>query len=172
MSFEHAQKISVIVPACNAEFYIARCLDSLLQNTIKPFEILVVDDHSADGTAVAVEEYKNRIVKLVKMSSRSGAGAARNYGIEAASGTLLFFIDSDCVAAPDWIERGVEAFRNADVIGLFGAIYYERTPCQIREKIPVNPFYHSPLVNPVNDKFPDFAAGNVAYRAEVARRLG
>lgn len=75
------------------------------------------------------------------------------------------------MAAQDWIERGVEAFRNSEIVGVFGAIYYETIPTQIREKIPVNPFYHSPLVNPVNGRFPDFAAGNVAYRAEIARRL-
>lgn len=93
--------LSVIIPVYNGEDYIARCLDSILNQDLVDYEILVIDDGSTDGTASIVENYAlshPRIIKLLRQTN-SGQGIARNKGIMEAQGEYLSFVDAD-----DYIE--------------------------------------------------------------------
>ena len=87
--------ISVIVPAYNSEATIGACLQSLLAQSRAPDEIVVVDDGSRDGTVDIVSKYP---VRLVRLARNAGPGVARNEGAKVASGDILAFTDSDCVA--------------------------------------------------------------------------
>lgn len=98
--------VSVIVPAYNAEKTLNRCLDSLLNQTIKDIEIIVVDDGSTDGSPQICDEYAERYGITAVHKTNGGVSTARNRGMEEARGKYLMFCDSD-----DWVEENyVEAF--------------------------------------------------------------
>lgn len=86
-------KFSIIIPAYNAEKEIKKTLQSVLNQTFKDYEILVINDFSTDKTKEIVEKYKD--VKLINHSKNKKAGGARNTGIDNAKGEYVFFLDSD-----------------------------------------------------------------------------
>ena len=89
-------KISVIVPAYNAEATLARCLDSVLAQTYGNFEILAVDDGSADGTAAILRDYTAKDARIKALfREHKGAAAARFAGLSEASGEWITFLDAD-----------------------------------------------------------------------------
>jgi CDP-glycerol glycerophosphotransferase len=93
--------ISVVVPVYNVEEYLDECLTSLLRQTVKDLEILVVDDGSTDSSAQIARGYAERDDRIrVITRPNGGLGAARNTGIEAATGEYLAFLDSDDVLPP------------------------------------------------------------------------
>lgn len=90
------KRISVIVPAYNAEKYIGRCLDSLTGQTYKDLEIIVVDDGSKDRTGIICDQYaeKDSRIQVVHQDNR-GVSQARNVGLSRATGDYIGFMDSD-----------------------------------------------------------------------------
>lgn len=88
--------ISVIVPAYNVENYIARCLESILNQTYHQLEVIVVDDGSTDKTPSIIDEFARKDIRLKAIHQvNQGVAAARNAGIEAACGDYYGFVDSD-----------------------------------------------------------------------------
>ena len=96
--------ITIIIPVYNKEAYLKRCLDSVLAQTYPHLEVLLVDDCSKDGSLKICEDYAKRDarVRVLKQEENAGASAARNAGIEAATGDYIGFTDAD-----DWIEPGM-----------------------------------------------------------------
>jgi CDP-glycerol glycerophosphotransferase (TagB/SpsB family)/glycosyltransferase involved in cell wall biosynthesis len=90
-------KISVIVPAFNVESYIDECIESLVYQTFKDFEIIVVNDGSTDSTRYILEKYEEKLsnLKVINQENSGSAGGPRNRGIEVARGEYIFFIDPD-----------------------------------------------------------------------------
>jgi CDP-glycerol glycerophosphotransferase len=94
-------RISVVVPVYNVEEYLDDCLSSLVRQTERDLEILVVDDGSNDGSVAIAERYAARDERIrIITRPNGGLGAARNTGIEAATGEYLAFLDSDDVLPP------------------------------------------------------------------------
>ena len=88
--------VSVIIPAYNIEDYIGRCLDSVLSQTYKNLEILVVDDGSSDCTGEILDDYEKKDQRIrVIHKENGGVSSARNIGIEAATGDYIGFVDGD-----------------------------------------------------------------------------
>ena len=89
-------KVSVIVPIYNVENYLPRCMDSLLNQTLKEIEIILVDDESPDNCPKMCDEYakKDNRIKVIHKTN-GGLGFARNSGMAIATGEFLAFIDSD-----------------------------------------------------------------------------
>lgn len=88
--------VSVIVPVYNVEKYIARCVDSLLIQTLSDMEIILVDDGSTDGSSAICDAYAERNPNVVVIhKSNGGLGSARNAGIQVAKGDYIGFVDSD-----------------------------------------------------------------------------
>ncbi|MBD5359291.1 MAG: glycosyltransferase family 2 protein [Bacteroides sp.] len=103
--------ISVIIPAYNVQDYIAECLDSILNQTYKDLEIIVVDDGSTDSTPQILEEYAKKYPQIrILTQQNSGQSSARNNGLREAEGEEIIFVDSD-----DWIasETTIEKFHHA-----------------------------------------------------------
>lgn len=104
--------VSVIVPAYNVEPYLAETLDSILAQTYRDFEIVIVNDGSTDGTPGIAERYRamyaDRIV-LVSQSNR-GLAAARNAALAAAHGAVFALLDSDDTWAPGFLEAQMRIF--------------------------------------------------------------
>ena len=90
-------KISVIVPIYNVEEYLEKCLDSLVNQTLKDIEIILINDGSPDNSEEIVnkylKKYKEKIIYHKK--ENEGQGIARNYGINLAKGEFISFVDSD-----------------------------------------------------------------------------
>lgn len=93
-------KVSVIIPVYNVEQYLKRCLDSIINQTLKDIEIILVNDGSTDNSLLICEEYaqKDERIKIVTRKN-GGLSAARNTGLEHATGDYIGFIDSD-----DWVD--------------------------------------------------------------------
>lgn len=117
-------KISVIVPVLNRENLILRCLDSVLGQTVKPFEIIVVDNGSSDSTVSSVKSWISKNEQLgisMRLLSQPIRGAchARRLGMEQARGEYLSFFDSDDVMRENLIEETsqvIEKNRQADIV--------------------------------------------------------
>lgn len=103
--------VSTVVPALNAEGFIARAIESALNQGIAGTEVIVVDDGSTDATCRIVEAYRHRGVRLVRHGQRSGAAAARNTGIAAARGEYVAFLDADDEWLPGKLQRQLAVLR-------------------------------------------------------------
>ncbi|MGK6343071.1 glycosyltransferase family 2 protein [Chryseobacterium sp. DT-3] len=90
-------KVSIIVPVYNVENYLAKCLDSLIGQTLQDIEILVINDGSKDRSELVIEEYARKFPDKIKAFNKENGGLsdARNFGIERASGDYIGFVDSD-----------------------------------------------------------------------------
>lgn len=114
--------VSVIIPVYNSERYLRECLDSLLKQTMKDFEVLCVDDGSTDSSVRIVTEYTDHDsrFRLIRQENQS-AGAARNHGIRLARGEYLICLDSDDRFDPGLLEKAVSRAEDtqADVV-IFG----------------------------------------------------
>ena len=110
------KKISVIIPVYNVEKYLARCLNSIIKNTYKNIEIILVNDGSKDKSQEIIDKYKNKYGNIIKAKEQENKGPAeaRNVGIEMASGEYLMFIDSDDFIKEDYIENYVKTLKEAD----------------------------------------------------------
>jgi len=99
-------RISTIVPVYNGEKTIAKCLNSILSQSIAPIEIIVVDDGSSDGTTQILRDYCSRFESVTMIAlEHKGVSFARNAGIEAAHGDYVSFVDADDYIAPDMYEK-------------------------------------------------------------------
>ena len=97
-------KVSIIVPVYNTEKYIVRCVSSLVNQSYKDIEIILIDDGSSDNSIKLVEENFNDKRIIVLKQENQGSGQARNNGIKIASGDYLFFVDSDDFIANETLE--------------------------------------------------------------------
>ncbi len=99
-------KISVIIPVYNTEEYLKECLDSIIEQTLKNLEIIIVNDGSTDNSKEICEEYasKDNRIKIIYQKNQ-GAAIARNKGIAMAKGEYLYFLDSDDYIAADMLEK-------------------------------------------------------------------
>lgn len=90
-------KISIIIPVYNVEKYLRECLDSCINQTLEDIEIICVDDCSPDNSIKILEEYqaKDSRIKIFRHEINKNLGAARNTGLQAATGEYVWFVDSD-----------------------------------------------------------------------------
>lgn len=95
-------KISIIVPVYNCEKYLERCLDSIINQTFRNWECILVDDGSTDRSGKILDEYAEKDDRFaVFHKSNKGVSSARNYGMLKCKGDWVTFVDSD-----DWVENG------------------------------------------------------------------
>lgn len=93
--------VSIIVPVYNVEKYLARCLNSLIEQTLYEIEIICVDDGSTDNSPKILKQYADKYpnIKIITQTNK-GLSAARNTGMNHAQGKYIGFVDSD-----DWIDK-------------------------------------------------------------------
>ena len=91
--------VSIIVPLYNKEHQIKRCIESLLKQTYKNIEIIIIDDGSSDNSYIIASSYKDTRLNVYKKEN-GGVSSARNFGIEKATGDYIAFVDSD-----DWVDK-------------------------------------------------------------------
>lgn len=114
-------KASVIIPTYNRADKIGNLLDSLLNQTVNDFEVIVVVDGSTDNTVEVVEPYKNRFTQFKLMVNQNqGRSKTRNAGANVASGDLLIFYDDDMVPASDSVKKHYEFHTQNNIGALLG----------------------------------------------------
>lgn len=124
------KKVSVIVPAYNAEKYIEACLDSICEQTYPVLEILVVDDGSKDLTASIIRSCAEQDARIIPYYNENhGVSYSRNFGLEHCTGEYVTFVDADDLVAPDFIAQMIHDLEEADadiaVIGVAKSKLFE-----------------------------------------------
>lgn len=119
--------VSIIVPVYNAEDYLAEAIESVLRQTCRDFELLLIDDRSTDNSLKICEAYRgkdDRITVLKNLSEKHGPGPARNIGLEHAVGAYIYFMDADDWLEPDLLEQALNRIQEdgSDLVR-FGSIF-------------------------------------------------
>jgi len=124
-----SDKISVIIPCYNVELYIEKCLSSVLKQTFENLEIIVVDDGSTDSTANIIHMLTDDKRLKYVCQANAGVSAARNAGIDAATGEFLAFVDSDDFIESDMYTQLCAALKETDAdmaVCNFNHVYDDR----------------------------------------------
>lgn len=116
--------ISIIVPIYNVSKYLDRCMDTILNQTYKNLEIIMVDDESPDDCGKKCDEYAKKDDRIVVIHKKNaGLGMARNSGLEIAKGQYVGFIDSDDYVSKDMFEKLYETLKENNADTCFGRYY-------------------------------------------------
>ena len=120
MADESNPVISIIMPVKDGQLFIAQAIDSVLAQTYKNFELIIVNDGSTDQTTDIIDRYSSidYRIKFISLEKNHGVSVARNKGLECATGRYVSFIDSDDILASSMIERLIKTaeFTGADVV--------------------------------------------------------
>lgn len=120
-------KISIIIPVYNSEKFLNKCLDSIVNQTFKDFEVIIIDDGSTDSSIKIIEKFCSENNNFYfQRQSHSGQGTARNLGIQKARGDFLSFIDSDDFIHKNFLQTLYLTAKNnnADIVCCGTKLYY------------------------------------------------
>lgn len=170
--------VSVIVPVYNVEEYLKECIDSIVGQTYRHLEIILVDDGSSDQCGKICDEYSmidNRI-RVIHQPNR-GLSAARNAGLEVARGEYVCFIDSDDYLDRQFIAKLLEAFDGHPEVGITACMYYRKEQDKItfnyaswRMDYPVIHSYEHCCEDAILGKLP-VVVWNKLYRVSLIEKL-
>lgn len=137
--------VSVVIPMYNAENYIAEVMESLLAQTFKRFEVIVVDDCSTDESPAIVESYipkfGGRLTHFRLRRNSGGAGIPRNTGITLARGEYIYFMDSDDRIVPNALEDDFKLAKEYDADVLYHTLFYNLSADGTESKLARVPKY-------------------------------
>ncbi len=181
-SYEKSPKVSVIISVYNVKTYVAEALDSVINQTYKNLEIIVVDDGSNDGSENICDEYakKDERIKLIHQENR-GLSAARNTGLNNMTGEYVAFLDSDDAFLSETIEKSLDAMLANDV----DCVIFKRINCKtsstgklitiskdlVLPKIPQGTYLKKEALIAVADKKINFAVWNRLYKQHIWNNL-
>lgn len=120
--------VSIIIPVYNTKPYLERCIQSIVHQTHKNLEILLIDDGSTDGSSGLCDRFEEQYANIhVVHLENSGVSAARNRGLDIAQGEFILFIDSDDAVSNSYVESFVKSSNGIDiVIGSIEDIYVDK----------------------------------------------
>ena len=119
-------KFSVVIPIYNSENTICRCIESVLNQSVKDFEIVVVDDGSTDNSYTILQDYEQKGKIRLFRQNNSGPGAARNQAIKNSYGEYIAFLDSDDYWESDYLQTVLLAGANQGIDIIYLDVYKER----------------------------------------------
>lgn len=137
-------KISVIIPAWNAEKYIQETINSVLRQSWNNFEILVIDNASIDDTVKEVESFQENRIQVIQLTENKGASYARNIGLKQASGAYIQYLDADDLISPNKLRSQYEALRSYPDAIAFGNVcfFWDGENPWVKNHEPNNQFYY------------------------------
>lgn len=153
--------VSVVMTVKNVSKTIVDCLFSILHQTFKNFEIIIIDDFSNDSTKKLIQAICDKRIRYFANEKWLGISPSRNKGIRKAVGEYIFFTDGDCRVSKNWIEAGLHSLINLNCVGVEGRIYY------------VSADYEPTFSDHVmENKFGGhFMTGNMAYKKGVLKEV-
>jgi GT2 family glycosyltransferase len=154
--------VTVVLPVYDSERYIRTSIESLLAQTIKNFEIVVVEDPPYDGTKRIIETFADKRIVYLRNQRRTGISGSRNKCIGLARGEYLFFTDDDCIVSANWVEQGLRSFLEFGCVGVEGKTLY------VSEEY--KPTYSDRVIE--NKRGGEFMTCNMAYKKSVIQRIG
>lgn len=130
--------VSIIIPTYNRAGCLSVAINSVLEQTVQDLELIVVDDHSTDGTVHVLSEIRDERVKVFRHEYNRGANAARNTGLKKASGELIALQDSDDEWHPNKLERQFHRLRQSNKrIGAVYSGFWEKIGTRTRYRPPI-----------------------------------
>ena len=117
--------VSIVVITCNQLKYTRKCLDSVFRHTNIPFELIIVDNGSNDGTveyleSISFRNYADERIKIIKNNENKGFAGGNNLGIAASIGDYIIIMNNDVVVTPGWLERMISCCEKRPEIGIVG----------------------------------------------------
>ncbi len=163
-------KFSIIIPTYNRLSQLQATLESVYNQTINDFEVIVVDDGSSDGTSEFLNTVLRKNFNVIHQTNK-GPASARNSGIKIAKGELLAFTDDDCIVPNDWLARFESIFNNtnADVVAGFVQNASRSVFSAISQYI-IN--YSVAYLYKMHTNTSFFTSNNIAYRKQVIMDAG
>ena len=152
--------ISVIIVTKNHSKYLKSCLDSLLNQTYKNIEIIVVDHNSSDNTKELIYSLNNNKIKYFLYKENKGIADVRNFAIDKSNSEYIFFTDADCIVTKNWIEEGLKFFLENNVVAVEGKTIAENQNFGASQHFVENIF---------GDQY---QTCNIAYKKEVLLECG
>lgn len=151
------KKISAVVIAYNEEENIQSCISSILKQTLRNFNLIVVDDGSVDKTSVIIKNFNDARIIYKRNKTRRGYSVSRNIGIANSDADYIFFTDADCIADKNWLKEGIKNFKR-NVVAVGG----------VTRKLVIKDRMHPSQ----KCEIPTFATCNVAYKGDILRKIG
>lgn len=125
--------LSVVIPTRNRHTVLLRCIHSIVNSSVLPGEIIVVDDYSDDATKNLTDRNQDGIdIRIIRLSQHVMMAAARNVGAKTARGELVLFIDDDNVLDPNMIALLIQAAENHPAYGTLGPVMYTLSTRQVQ----------------------------------------
>ena len=152
-------KISVVIPLYNKGFIISETLNSVLAQTFTDFEVIIVNDGSTDNGFEIVSQFSDNRIQLFQQENK-GAAAARNLGIEKATGELIAFLDADDYWYPNHLEELHKLYIDFPNCGIYASRYFMK----IAEKKVFKTFYTPETSNNFRGILLDYFAASKNYR--------
>ncbi len=149
--------VTVFIPVYNSEKYIKEALESIIRQTYKNLEILLVDDGSSDRSAEIIKSFRNPRIRLLKNEKNMGIPYTRNVGLREAKGKYMAIMDSDDIADPERIETQVRYLENHPDIDVCASNYIRfgerggkkvRAPFTTPEALKIMLLFYNPIANP------------------------
>lgn len=170
-------KYSVVIPLFNKEKHIKRAIKSVLNQTIKNFELLIVDDGSTDNSLKEAKKIIDSRVRIIKQENM-GVSAARNKGINEARNNFIGFLDADDEWKPNFLTTIEELIKNFPKAGAYATSYYIKIKDGIVKKPPCEQFFSKKWQGILDDYFkyaingPIITASSVVVPKEVFVKVG
>lgn len=140
---------SIIIPVYNQWHYTKKCIESIINNTSRTYEIIVIDNGSTDYTKSGLKKYNE--INIITNEKNLGYAKACNQGARKAKGDLLLFLNNDTIVTKDWVDKMVKCISSKPDIGVVGCklLFPETNKIQhagvvLYNKIPGHIFYNEP----------------------------
>ena len=139
------KKVSIIIPVYNSSKHIEECINSVINQTYKNLEIIIVNDKSIDNSLSIINSFKDKRIKIINLKENSGVSTSRNKGVEVSTGELICFLDSDDYWNKEKIEKQVKFIKNKAFI--YSDYEYLKKGKRKRVKVPKTITYKQALKN-------------------------
>ena len=165
--------ISVVMPVYNCARYVHEAIESILGQTYRNFEFIIVNDGSTDATPEIANEYAARDGRIrVIHQPKSGIAASRNKGITEAGGEWIFNMDGDDISMPHRFAVQMEAVEKNPSLILFGGCCQQINAAGTPVRINKYPVRHKDLVNNLETLRPFFPNSSACYKRSVVLKAG
>lgn len=140
-------KVSVVIPVYNSSKHLKECIDSVINQTYSNLEIILVDDKSTDNSLDIINSYKDKRIKVVKLSKNNGVANARNRGVDKATGKYICYLDSDDYWMLDKIEKQIKFIKDNNYIFIYSDYAFFKNGKKHNTHVPKSITYKEALKN-------------------------